>query len=260
MKTLFRNFGILLLTIIGLGSCSDDNGNGQTGTARLSVKLVDDPGDYEAVFVDVQDVVIKYNGNDDEVSIGEINAGVYDLLELTGGVSVLLVDDEIPAGTVSQIRLVLGDNNSIVVDGETFPLSTPSAQQSGLKLQINETLEDGIFYEFILDFDVDKSIVAQGNGGYSLKPVIRATTVAETGSIAGSVSPAEIQTLVTADNGLISISSYTNAEGNYVLSGVPEGTYELTFTVDSGLNLPPIVLSDVVVTIGNVTTVETVEF
>src|SRR5690554_2091884 len=130
------------------------------------------------VFIDVEEVVIKYNGNQEDRVLG-IEGGVYDLLELTAGVNVLLYNDEVPAGDISQIRLILGEENSIVVDGEVLPLDTPSAQQSGLKIQVHQTLEAGVLYEFILDFDVDKSIVAQGNGGYSLKPVIRATTTAD---------------------------------------------------------------------------------
>lgn len=153
---------------VGFASCSDDD-KPTEGNARMSVKLTDAPGDYDAVYVDVRDVVIKTNGSETETSIGQVNAGVYNLLELTGGASVLLVDDEIPAGTVSQIRLVLGDNNTVVIDGQTYPLATPSAQQSGLKIQVNETLQAGIFYEFILDFDVEESIVVQGNGNYSFK-------------------------------------------------------------------------------------------
>ncbi len=260
MKLMLRKFGILLLAVIGFAACSDDNGNDTEGTARMSVKMVDDPGDYDAVYVDVQDVVVKYNGNESEVSIGEINTGVYNLLELTGGVSAELADAEIAAGTVSQIRLVLGDDNSIVVDGETYALATPSGQQSGLKIQLNETLSDGISYEFILDFDVEESIVVNGNGSYTLKPVIRASAAAETGAISGLVLPAGMQTLITARSGSTVISSYTNAEGAFKLSGVPEGTYELTLEADSALNLPPVVIPNVQVEIGAVTTIETVEF
>jgi Domain of unknown function (DUF4382) len=256
-------FGIVSMCMLAfLVSCSndDDTTPQEQQKARMSVKLIDAPGDYEAVFIDVQDVVIKYNGQEDEVSIGEVNTGIYDLLELTGGVSVLLVDDEIPAGEISQIRLILGENNSIVVDGETFPLQTPSAQQSGLKINVNETLEGGIFYEFVLDFDVDKSIVAQGNGGYLLKPVIRAFTEANTGAITGLVLPLGIQTLVTAENATTEISTYTNTEGVFVLSGVPAGTYTLTYQADVALGFPPIVISDVEVVVGAVTEVDGVVF
>ncbi len=141
-----------------------------------------------------------------------------------------------------------------MVDGQTLPLATPSAQQSGLKIQINENLEPGILYEFMLDFDVDKSIVAQGNGGYSLKPVIRATTVAESGAISGTVIPMGVLTMVTAVNGLTEISTYTNLQGEFLLSGVPNGVYTVTFQADLGLGLPPVVVNNVTVVQGEITT------
>ena len=145
----YLNVLMCAVLTMSLFSCSDSDDSVQP--ARVSIRLVDAPGDYDNVFIDVQDVVIKYSDDgDEEREIGTINTGVYDLLELTGGASVILADDEIPAGRISQIRLVLGDNNTVVVDGQTFPLSTPSAQQSGLKLNVNQDLEGGIFYEFIL--------------------------------------------------------------------------------------------------------------
>lgn len=161
--------------------------------AKISVRLVDGPGDFEHVFIDVVDIMIKYNDDSDDdngwQSLDAINAGVYDLLELTGGIDVLLVDDfELPPGTLNQIRLILGENNTVVIKGEeegefeTIPLKTPSAQQSGLKLKVNHELEAGFTYNFLLDFDVDQSIVVAGNSGnINLKPVIRVTTEVTSG-------------------------------------------------------------------------------
>jgi len=258
MKTFLKFMCIAIITV-GFVSCSDDDSSGTNPdeTARVSIELTDAPGDYEAVFVDVQDVVIKYNGEVEDVFIDDVDAGVYNLLELTGGVSVVLADEELPVGSISQIRLVLGDDNTIVVDGETFPLQTPSAQQSGLKIQVNETLEGGIFYEFLLDFNVEESIVEQGNGGYLLKPVIRATTVAETGAISGSVIPVtDTPVLITTTTGDgEEISAYTDAQGAFVLHGVPEGSYDLTFQADPDLGIPPFTLEDVEVEIGEITAI-----
>lgn len=252
MKSLFK-LSLITLLFIGFASCSDDDSeNNNEGNAKLAIRLTDAPGDYEHVFVDVEEVEIKYSDGRDDVNLG-INAGVYDLLELTAGVNVLLFDDEVPAGNISQIRLILGDDNTIVVDGQILPLDTPSAQQSGLKIQVNETLEPGILYEFMLDFDVDKSIVAQGNGGFLLKPVIRATTAAESGAISGTVLPIGGLVLVTATNGPTEISSYTNLQGEFLLSGVPDGIYTVTFQADLGLGIPPLVVENVTVVQGEVT-------
>lgn len=257
MKKLLKISFIALLTVF-FTSCSNDDDNNQEQSSRIMVSLTDAPGDYDNVYVDVQDVVVKYSDSEEEVSLGQINAGIYDLLELTGGVSVLLADEEIPSGNITQMRLILGSENSIVVDGETYPLQTPSAQQSGLKLNINQTLEPGILYEFVLDFDVEESIVVQGNGSYLLKPVIRASTVAESGSITGTVLPLEIQVLVTATNGVDTISAYTSAEGNFVLHGVPEGTYTVTIEPEVASGLEIMIIEDVIVTNGNVTALGTI--
>ena len=252
MKFLFK-LSLIAIMLFGFISCSsnDESNEPSEPKAKLALRLTDAPGDYEKVFIDVREVMVKYAGGED-LDLG-INAGIYDLMELTAGVNVLLYNDDVPAGKITQIRLVLGDNNTIVVDGQTFPLDTPSAQQSGLKIQVNQILEEGILYEFLLDFDVDESIVAQGNGGYSLKPVIRATTVADGGAISGTLLSFGLLSLVTAENEMESISSYANSDGEFLLSGVPPGTYKVTIQLDVNLDMPPTEIDNVSVVLGEVT-------
>jgi hypothetical protein len=76
----------------------------------------------------------------------------------------------------------------VVLDGTTYPLSTPSAEQSGLKLQ-EPNITGGIMYHVLLDFDANKSIVKLGNGGYKLKPVIRTVGPAISGTIISYLLP-----------------------------------------------------------------------
>lgn len=157
----------------------------------------------------------------------DVVSGVYNLLDLTGGIDTLIATAGIPAGKLQQIRLILGQNNTIVVDGISYPLQTPSAMQSGLKLQVHEELVGGVSYSILLDFDAAQSVVDQGNGQYSLKPVIRVVDEAMTGSITGNVLPAMASIPVTATNGLNSYSSYTDSSGFFLISGVPSGNYDL---------------------------------
>jgi len=274
MKNLFKS-GLVALGLIAFASCDSNDDNNQASgdeTARVAVRLTDAPGDYDAVFVDVESLSVRYSdtsidddfeNDDDDLEDGEIilvniNAGVYDLLELTAGVNVLLVDNNIPAGNITQMRLILGDDNRVVVDGESFDLDTPSAQQSGLKINLNETLEEGLFYEFLLDFDVDKSIVQRGNGTYGLKPVIRASIAAESGAITGNVLPLDVQVLVTATDGVQEISAFTNDGGRFLLAGVPDGTYTLTFEADVAAGLAISTVEDVVVVNGEVNDIGTI--
>ncbi|MDP2540141.1 hypothetical protein CSC81_06710 [Tenacibaculum discolor] len=239
-------------------SCSSDD---TPQMSKVAVRLVDAPGDYDEVNIDVQDVMI--NSGDEEngwQSLGNVTPQVYNLLELTGGIDALLVDTEIPAGKIGQIRLVLGDNNSIVVNGETFPLATPSAQQSGLKLNVHQDLVGGVKYTFILDFMVDKSIVVEGTGDYSLKPTIRVTTEAASGAISGMVNPFEYQVEVSAVSGTEEpITALTNEEGKFMLHGVPAGTYSVTFTPDEASGLTAKTVEEVTVVLGENTDMGTVE-
>ncbi|MBT8393975.1 MAG: DUF4382 domain-containing protein [Flavobacteriaceae bacterium] len=247
------------MSLILIGCDSSEETSLTTGTSTLSVKLMDEPGDYDNVFIEVLDVKVKVNdSNDDEngwQSLETINTGVYDLLELTGGINVLLVDDyEIPSGVLNQIRLILGENNTIVIDGEEFPLRTPSAQQSGLKLIVNETLESNYSYTFLLDFDVDESIVMAGNSGnINLKPVIRATVETSTGAISGSITPIDVQTEVSVSNGSETISSFTNENGNFILVGLTQGTYSVTITPDTSSGFTTQTIENVEVNIGETT-------
>lgn len=188
--------GFFLLA--GLWMACDNNDQ----TATLKVKLTDAPGDYEEVNIDIQGIEINSNeGNSGWVSLDVPKKGVYNILELSGGLDTLLAQQELPAGRVSQIRLLLGSDNSIKVNGETKPLSTPSAQQSGLKLNLQQELLEGVVYTITLDFDAARSIVRRGNGTYSLKPIIRALKEATSGAIKGTVSPLDASPAVYAISG-----------------------------------------------------------
>ncbi len=262
-KLNFKKLTSFLLAAIAVtmfNSCSENDDQNEN-SARLVVHMTDAPGDYDHVYVDVQDVMIKADAStsDDEgwVSIGNVQKGEYDLLSLTNGVTQLLADSEVPVGNLGQIRLVLGPDNSVVLDGETerTPLSTPSAQQSGLKMNVNQQMEAGELYEYLLDFDVDQSIVQTGSGGYILKPVIRLSTVEGTGTIEGDVHPFAVggddfQIKVTATNANHTISTYTGANGGFVLQGVPAGTYRITITPEASSGYAELIESNVQVTSG----------
>jgi len=169
-------FFIVIVIFIAVG-CNNDK-----GTGTLSVHLTDAPAAYDEILIDLQGLKINVTGTDDEGGWQDLTlniTGQIDLLTLTNGESIWLTDEELPVGNIAQMRMILGPNNQIVVDGKTQPLDTPSAQQSGLKFNINATIEEGKTYKLYIDFDAEKSIVEKGNGTYSLKPVITVKTEEE---------------------------------------------------------------------------------
>ena len=257
----YHLFVFLFALTLGLVSCSSDDSSGSEESARIAVRLTDAPGDYKHVFVEVEDVMVKTTaeGGEEEgwESLGGVNSKKIDLLSLTGGVTELLVDTEIEAGYVHQIRLVLGDDNSIVTHAQpsaTYDLKTPSAQQSGLKIMVNEELQAGETYTFILDFDVDKSVVTTGSGDFSLKPVIRMAVEENTGEIVGNVHPSEDPVLVTAQSGSMYASAYTDADGDFMIHGLPAGTYKVTATPAEGIGFEAYVQGNVTVGEGETVT------
>ena len=246
-------FALPLLALVIMYSCNDDPASHsetiKLGDPTISIRLVDAPGDYEAVNIEIIDVMIKMDSDNDDdngwTSL-EVNEEIVNLLDFTGGFSKVLVEKfPIPAGTLSQMRLVLGDGNTIVIkDGndqdETFDLKTPSGQQSGLKVKVNEEVEEGYTYDFIIDFDVEKSIVHAGNSGnIILKPVLYATLETSSGIIEGTVFPTDVPSKASVlidDNDTpepeddIVISAMTDENGAFALWGVPAGTYDVIVT------------------------------
>lgn len=242
---------------------NDDDSDASQDTSRVAVRMADAPGDYKEVNIDVRDVMIKSNSSVDEqgwVSIGNLppEGKIYDLLKLTGGVSVLLADEVVPSGHLGQVRLLLGNNNSVVLkDGSLHPLNTPSSQQSGLKLNINQTLTGGATYNFLLDFDVEHSVVIEsgGSGTYNLHPVIRVSTSATSGVIKGTIAniTAAKNVLVSVQVGTETVSAYVNAEGGFQLNGIPAGIYTVIVTPDPASGLQIKTLLTIVVVNGEIT-------
>lgn len=262
-KIKFYVLSFLAITFVSLYFVGCDNDNDDSlQTSAITVRLVDAPGDYKEVNIDVRDIMIKNSTNADDqgwVSIGNTPSGgrIYDLLDLTGGVNIMLADTLIPSAYLGQVRLVLGDRNSVVLkDGTSHVLSTPSAQQSGLKLKVEQTLLGGVSYDFLLDFDVDHSVVEAGNSGnYNLHPVIRVTTSASSGAIKGTIANITVakQVLASVVVGTETISTYTNDAGVFQLNGVPSGTYIVTLTPDITSGLLVKTVLDVVVVNGVIT-------
>lgn len=231
-----------LIFVIGFASCTKNTST----TSTLKVKMTDAPGPYTAVNVDIQGVEVT--GTNNNTVLLNVSKGTYNLLDLANGKDTLIGTGSLNEGSVEQIRLILGSNNTVVVNNVSHPLSTPSAEQSGLKLQVHQTLVAGVDYSILLDFDANQSIVETGNGTYKLKPVIRTIDTAISGSIKGTISPIGLIATVTATSGTASYSSVVSASGSFVISGVPSGTYSVVIT--PALPQLPVTVANVTVNTG----------
>jgi hypothetical protein len=125
----------------------------------------------EEVNIDLKSVVV-ISANEAPIPL-ETEQGIYNLLDYQNGLSTVIAEGLLAVDGIRQIRLILGDNNSVKVNGSVRPLKVPSGQQTGLKIRVCLDLRPHSEYELLLDFDAGRSVVRLGNTGmYLLKPVI----------------------------------------------------------------------------------------
>jgi len=252
-------FGLLILCLAAFfNSCSND---GDPVSARLNILLVDEPADYQEVNVEILGVSINYGSEDEKNGWEELetSTGIYNLLDLTAGNEVLLVSNDVPAGEISQIRLLLGENNSVLVDEEEYDLKTPSGQESGVKLNLKESFTEGIDYTIILDFDAARSVI-DNPVKYILKPVIRANLEALNGAIEGVIDPNDVEAVVYAIQEQDTIATtYPDETGKFLLRGIPEGSYTLSIDLADDVGFEDYVENNISVTTGNITDLESIK-
>ncbi|HET8864487.1 MAG TPA: DUF4382 domain-containing protein [Gracilimonas sp.] len=221
----------LLFSLFIFTACSTESDQGM-GTMKVS--LTDAPVNFDQVNIEILQVLV----NRDESADDTTDSGWYsvmddslfvNLLDYQNGAVLDLGEVELEAGQYNQIRLLLGENNNVVIDGETHVLTTPSAQQSGYKININAEVQEGETYELTIDFDASQSIVVTGNNNYILKPVLRAISPQLQGSIAGTVLPLEAEPFVYAIAGEDTVGTQADEEGNFKIVGLEDGTYNVWF-------------------------------
>ncbi|HYH56206.1 MAG TPA: DUF4382 domain-containing protein [Anseongella sp.] len=262
MKKVMNKAAVLLGLSLAFGACRSLDEESVNGNSQLQIRLTDAPGDYDAVFIEIEDVLVHRSGED---TVGEegwesvegVRKGTYNLLDLVNGRDTLLVDADVPSGHLGHIRLVLGENNRLEIDGQQHTLEAPSAGQSGLKLKVDRELSEGIVYGILLDFDVARSVVqAGGSGRYILKPVIRVLEADPPGgTLRGIISPGGLGTAVLAVRGTDTLGTYTDTLGNFMLKAVPPGNYSMHFLPESSSGLPRLDTAGITVNAGEVTQV-----
>lgn len=204
---------LALLLFQGCGGGGDGGSTASTGTLKLSITdMMSD--NYQNVVISIREIRVvptgRENASDNDpilpVVVRFATPRVIDVMQLQF-VQQALGDVVLPAGSYSQIRLILEPNpngqgqqpaNYLVLKSDLtakIPLTTPSAQQSGLKVLGPIEIKPGIINAVMIDFDPNTAIVARGNGDYNLKPTgIRLVRMSEMltqyGSISGVVSSA----------------------------------------------------------------------
>ncbi len=189
---------LALLAVILLGGacgCGDSSG---PGTVAVSVADAKPrlPVDTEGVLVTFDEVSVHKAGGDWASLPMPETPFTVDLLQFSDGRSTRLVPPvELDSGRYTQVRLVLADNqagqdpvNCLVLDGgQKIPLTVPSGFLRTDK-NFEFEVEGGAAVDLTVHFDLSRSIVAQGNGRYHLKPVLHLQETAQAARIQGTIA------------------------------------------------------------------------
>lgn len=242
--------------LLALGIVADCGGG--DGSARLNIQITDAPFPFEYVAeanVTIDRIEVHVS-NSPLVNSGFLMLSetpqIFNLLDLQGGVTATLLDAALPEGTYGQIRLHVDSASVKLMDGREFALNVPSGDQSGIKIVPVPHIEvtGGLTTDLVLDFDVGRSFVptparnpesAAEIEGFNFMPVIRVVNASTVGSIAGTVyddsgtpeDPGDDvgiggATVSATVGGSVITTTATGVDGGYVLSGLPEGTYDIT--------------------------------
>jgi hypothetical protein len=234
----FLRLAGVLGTALTLGACQDIAGS---DGARVSLLLTDAPADLKSATVKVSEIYLQGGADDASPHVVLYSAGgTFDLLKLQNGVAAELAKVTVPAGTYSQLRLVVADATLETLDGRTFStddgsLKCPSCAQSGLKIRLPDgglklTTGDN---KLIIDFDVAQSFghEAGKSGMWIMHPVVAASRVELAGAIGGTVTLAQGVTLPNCGGAPVTIAKFipTAKLGDLTLSGTTDAAGALKF-------------------------------
>jgi len=252
---------IIILSGALLNSCSETRIAGDSDeisgnkpmskSGSIVVKITDSPFPIdlikEANVVITKIEVFKTNEKDSVpvITLTE-KPDTFNLVNLRNGITKEMVKTELPIGSYSRIRMYTGDAVVILKDGRKFSLKIPSGPQTGIKISIDSPVlvVSGLTTELLLDFDLEKSFIVQGNPdtpagikGFHFQPVVRAVNNSKAGTLAGTVKNDSLKALANAKVWLkkdtIVASAFANANGTYALIGIPAGTY-VAFATHTG--------------------------
>lgn len=272
---------LIVLAVAGLvacgGSSSDSVPQSASVSGTLSLSLVDAPVEnVSEVWIELNGISVRGGPDDEQIDIDYATPRSVDLLTLVDGASeALLVGEELPSGSYSEVRLLISAEFDGIIDsyvvtdqGEQFEIRVPSGTQSGLKLIDDIVITDNEDSSFTLDWDVRQGLVnPPGQPGYLLKPTIRVIDDTGIAQVTGTVANALVEdpscnndlvkgtgnaiyifngldatvTDIGADDSVLTATTTVKQDtaGDYVYSAVlTPGDYTMAFTCQSSLDNP----------------------
>jgi hypothetical protein len=139
-----------------------------SANGTLSVYVKDDPSMWSHVNVTFSAVQVHSSDDNGSWMTLSIRNGTLDLIALSN-VSALLAAGDIPVGNYTQVRILVASVTGVMTNGTAVTFTVPSGE---LKTTRPFNVTAGAANRLTLEFDLDRSIVQNGNGDWRFTPVL----------------------------------------------------------------------------------------
>ena len=236
MNKIIHSLYICIVTLFVLSGCTDEEVvslQEDITPSLVEIRLTGASGSVEEVNVNIQSISVNTSNGDEDnwEELTLLGNGPYNLLTLKNGHDTLLVSQEFHPSSIKQIKVELGNNNSITKGGVSHKLTFPTEELHTIIIERSDNLLSDYRYRLWINISAMCSIVETSTGEYQLRPVVRAYTD-QTGVIQGIISPAKAGITVWAILGTDSARTMTDNEGFYRIPGLkPDPSWKLFFDV-----------------------------
>jgi hypothetical protein len=247
--------GLLACNAGETGPTTPGRTDGQT-----SVFLTDAPFPFDGVSrvdIHVVSIALALHADTSDAGLPWVTVATpdrdFNLRELQNGATSLLGGAAIPPGDYSAVRLIFDPDRSSITDASGHKIVTTTTpgtpgidwQSKGgnpsLYAQVEEPVaidENG--EDIVIDFDVGRSFLYDGNGGFTFVPALRAIVRSESGAVTGQVRRADNGApIVNAGIGIhlasdtlsvigpLLASTRSDASGRFTASFLRPGLYDV---------------------------------
>lgn len=246
-----------LLSMIAIG-CNRDSGD-------LSVQMTDSPGNYARLQVEIDEVEV-YSESEGWVAL-ETETESVNVVELNNGATAeLATGSKIKAGNYSKTRILFGSENYVEVydqNGNTQRKELKFDDEASVEIEMEQEIMAQSDNEIVLDFHIEESVEEQSGDTFKFEPSMKVKLNFDTG-VEGTISgQGQFRSFVELDGDDEDYSTYTDANGNFKITGMQEGDYDVVVhlpkdvaaTLGLGLELE---VDEVVVTNGEIKSMGTI--
>jgi len=176
--TLFQNPKALLISLLAIilfSSCSKEEESTTLENSLVNVKLIGTQTQLSRLNLEILDVQLRVLEDENDpkawLSLNTINTGIHDLTDFTGNHVITLVDfEQVPSEFIYNIKIVLGDENSVVKNNIEYVVDIESEYENASVNVLEKQLVENKLYEFTVELNIDESVRFDSENKAKLNP------------------------------------------------------------------------------------------